>query len=58
VDGNDSGSCPVMGFGIGGVEPLCFATGLSITVVIFQINIKRSVICSKVTVLFQIWVAS
>jgi hypothetical protein len=58
VDGPGSGSCPMTGFGISSVEPLCSGTGQLVTVGIFQINIKRSVTCSKITALFQIWDAS
>jgi hypothetical protein len=58
VDGYGSGSFPVTAFGISGVEPLCSATRQLITVSIFQIDIKRSVISSKITLLLQICVAS
>jgi hypothetical protein len=46
------------GFGISGVGLLSSFTRQLITVCIIQINIEKSVTCRKITVLFQIWVAS
>jgi hypothetical protein len=41
VDGTGSGSCPIAGFGISGVEPSCSATIFS-NYLYYWFNIKQS----------------